>query len=64
MSKYPQFPMINKSFDYFFNRYFISLDPDKYYIPFSDYGSNRAKISTIMKVSSVNYSTCILFLKV
>ena len=29
MSKYPQFLVINKSFDYFFNRCFISLDPKK-----------------------------------
>ena len=31
------FSVIDKSFDYFFNRCFILLDPDKYYIPFSDY---------------------------
>ena len=27
MSKYPHFSMIEKAFDYFFNRNFISLDP-------------------------------------
>ena len=27
MSKYPQFLVIHKSFDYFFNKHFISLDP-------------------------------------
>ena len=27
MSKYPQSPVIDKSFVYFFNTYFISLDP-------------------------------------
>ena len=27
MSKYPHFSMIEKTFDYFFNRHFISLDP-------------------------------------
>ena len=27
MSKYPQFLVIYKSFDYFFNEHFISLDP-------------------------------------
>ena len=29
-----------------FQTHFISLDPDKYYIPFSDYRNNRAKAST------------------
>ena len=48
MSKYPQFPVIDKSF---LNKYFISLDPDKHYIPFSDcinYRNYRAKVSTLV----------------
>ena len=30
MSTYPQFPVLDQSFDYFFNRCFISLDPKTY----------------------------------
>ena len=40
--------MTDKSFDYFFNRCFIFLDLDKYYIPFGDYRNNRAKVSTFV----------------
>ena len=46
MSKYPQSPVIDKSFVYFFNTYFISLDPTQHYISFSDYRDYRAKVST------------------
>ena len=32
---------------YFFNKHFIPLDPDNYYISFSDYRDYRAKVSTL-----------------
>ena len=32
MSKYLQFPVIDKSFDYFFNTCFISTDPNTYHL--------------------------------
>ena len=60
MSKYPQFPVIDQSFDYFFNRCFISLDLDRYYIPFSDYRHNRAKVSTLAD----KFRQLLLFLRV
>ena len=33
---------------YFFKKHFIPLDPDKYYISFSDYRYYRAKVSTLV----------------
>ena len=38
---------MHESNGYFFNKHFISLDPDKYYISFSDYRNNRVKVSTL-----------------
>ena len=38
--------MKDESSGYFFNKHFIPVDPDKYYISFSDYRDNGAKVST------------------
>ena len=41
-----QWLITHNSFGLLFDNNFISLDPDKYYISFSDYRDYRAKVST------------------
>ena len=38
------FPVIEKSFDYFFNTCFISLDPDVYYIPLTPCTNHKYRV--------------------
>ena len=52
----------DKSFDYFFNKHFISLDPTHFTFPLETTASTEPRLA-LRQISSVNYSTCILFLK-
>ena len=46
---------------YFFNKHFISLDPDKYYIPLVTTEITEPRLA-LQQISSVNYSTASYFL--
>ena len=55
--------MNDESFDLLFSKHFISLDPDKYYIPLMTTEITEPRLA-LWWMSSVNYSTYILFLRV
>ena len=57
MSKYPQFPVIDKSFDYIFNTCFISLDPKTYYIASTPCTVLQSKISQVTISVSLHTQT-------
>ena len=51
LSAYVMFIVIEKSSDYFFNTWFISLDPKRYYILLTPCTNYRAKRLVMMSVS-------------
>ena len=55
MSKYPHFSVIDKSFDYFFNRCFISLDPTHITFPLVTTASTEPSLA-LRWISSVGVS--------